>query len=612
MKLKRYFTMFLALALVFVGFHAEGMTVSAAEGTGGVNTGTYEQMEDSDAAIAAAADESASPAPSESAAPDESASPAPGESVAPGESTSPAPGESAAPGESTSPEPGETETPETDEPAPDTDISWELEDGTLTISGVGEMGTLSGFDKDQVTSVVIEEGVTSIGMGAFSNCKSLKSVAIPKSVTSIGGNAFFGCSALESVTIPNSVVSISWNAFSDCSSLKSVTIPDSVTSIGGGAFSSCSSLTSVTISNNITSITWGMFSGCSALTSVAIPNSVTWIGAYAFADCSALASVTIRDSVTSIGECAFEGCRSLISIMIPDSVTSIEHNAFDGCRSLKSVSLPKVTTIEYMTFANCTSLAQVEIPDSVKAIEYQAFANCASLSSVMFKGDAPELAVRSIDLSDADNDPKDYAGFIFQGVTATVCYPLDNATWTSEVKQKFGEGAHLAWARGDSSYAMDPVSIDLIYKAGSRGGLTFRCYHSLDDFVSATVDGKVLDPSNYKVEEGSTRLVIVSEFLDKLSPGEHTLTINYEGDCSVDVHFYIQRTNSAAGTPATPGSGDSLNNTSDGNSTSGGKTSFDYTYKTGEKTGIDNIILIICGICMMGCLFKLYMNKKHE
>lgn len=96
----------------------------------------------------------------------------------------------------------------------------------------------------EITDLIIPDGVTSIGKGAFSNCISLKSVTIPNSVTSIGQSAFSGCTSLTSVTIPNSVTSIGEGAFSN-SGLTSVTIPNSVTSIGKNAFQGCTSLTQV-------------------------------------------------------------------------------------------------------------------------------------------------------------------------------------------------------------------------------------------------------------------------------------------------------------------------------------------------------------------------------
>lgn len=123
--------------------------------------------------------------------------------------------------------------------------SWTLtDDGTLTISGTGEIKGVSWYEMD-VRNAVIESGVTSIGDEAFYGCSSLESVVIPEGVTSIGRHAFTDCSSLTSVVIPGGVTSISEGAFADCSSLTSVTIPETVTYIGEDAFRDCSSLTDI-------------------------------------------------------------------------------------------------------------------------------------------------------------------------------------------------------------------------------------------------------------------------------------------------------------------------------------------------------------------------------
>ena len=178
--------------------------------------------------------------------------------------------------------------------------------GTLTIQGSGEMTSnpWSSY-KDDIKTVIIKEGVTSIGNNAFSSCYGLTSITIPNSVTSIGEWAFWFCSDLTSITIGNSVRSIGDGAFRGCSGLTSITIPNSVTSIGMSAFSVCSGLTSVTIGNSVTSIGDYAFFGCSGLPSITIPNSVTSIGSEAFEDCTGLTSVTIGSGVTYIGKNAF-------------------------------------------------------------------------------------------------------------------------------------------------------------------------------------------------------------------------------------------------------------------------------------------------------------------
>ena len=215
-------------------------------------------------------------------------------------------------------------------------VSWSLKNGVLTISGTGKMTDYSDDDdnrspfydrQDDIKSVVIKSGVTSIGNEAFTFCENITNVTIPSSVKNIGDYAFSDCWSLKSITIPDSVTSIGDDAFSDCWSLESITIPDSVTSIGDNAFSLCTSLTSVTIPNSVTSISALAFSFCKSLTSVTIPDSVTSIDYGAFSGCEKLKSVTIPDSVTSIGEQAFYDCESLKSVIVPKSVTSIGEKA---------------------------------------------------------------------------------------------------------------------------------------------------------------------------------------------------------------------------------------------------------------------------------------------
>ena len=194
-------------------------------------------------------------------------------------------------------------------------LTWTLDsEGTLTISGKGEMKDYDYFSDPWVRSAV-------------------KCVSIESGVTCIGDYAFHNCTNLTGVTIPNSVTSIGGSAFSDCSSLTSITIPSSVTSIGERVFEGCSSLTSVTIPNSVTSIGEGAFWGCGSLTSVTIPSSVTSIGERAFYDCSSLTSVTIPKSVSSIGENAFACCRGLERACFYGNAPDVWPNTFSGCES---------------------------------------------------------------------------------------------------------------------------------------------------------------------------------------------------------------------------------------------------------------------------------------
>ena len=329
--------------------------------------------------------------------------------------------------------------------------SFDESTGVLTISGTGDMNqwledVSPWYGETRIKTLIIDEGVTSVGGGAFQNCSNLSNVQFPNSLTLINSDAFLNCTSLASVTIPdgvkridnsafegckrltsfsvnegnsnyssqdgvlfnkdkteiiqysigneraiydipNSVTSIGYSAFSGCTSLTSVTIPDSVISIGDSAFLKCTNLSNVTIPNSVTSIENSAFSGCSSLTSIAIPDSVTSIGNSAFEECTNLSNVTIPNSVTSIGDYTFYNCKRLRSVTIPNSVISIDESAFECCTSLTSITIPNsVTSIGASAFSECTSLTNVTIPDSLTEIGSFAFSDCSNLNEINYNG----------------------------------------------------------------------------------------------------------------------------------------------------------------------------------------------------------------------------------
>lgn len=163
------------------------------------------------------------------------------------------------------------------------DVTWTLnkKKRELVISGKGDMWDYnneekkspfySGYDDNNVTvnddivSVKIEDGVTSIGDGAFESCESMTNVTIPDSVTRIGDSAFMNCTNLKNIVVPGSVTRIGNAAFSGCHSLKEFIIPDGVTSTGICTFRSCYSLESISIPDSVTSIDEYAFLHCDRL-----------------------------------------------------------------------------------------------------------------------------------------------------------------------------------------------------------------------------------------------------------------------------------------------------------------------------------------------------------
>ncbi len=247
------------------------------------------------------------------------------------------------------------------------------------------------IDGEEVTDLVIPDGIKTIGKYTFWQATLLTSVTIPNSVTSIGDYAFGYCNNLKSIAIGDKVTSIGEGAFEYCSAT-SVTIPNSVTDISVFAFGR---VKNIVYSGSATGCPWGALTVNGNIdgdfiyadtekkqltayignsTNVTIPNSVTSIRDYAFNDYHCLESITIPESVKNIGILAFYNCDSLTSVTIPNSVTRIGSGAFEHCDKLSSVTIGNsVTYIGAYAFEYCANLTSVNIPNSVKRIDDQAF-----------------------------------------------------------------------------------------------------------------------------------------------------------------------------------------------------------------------------------------------
>ena len=289
-------------------------------------------------------------------------------------------------------------------------LTWELKDGVLTISGTGPMANnIKDWQDWNITKVIIEEGVTSIGSSAFYKCAKLKEVVIPNTVTEIGYGAFRLCTSLESVTIPDSVTSLPAAAFKECHKLQKVSLGEGITVIGEAAFADCWDLVGVTLGSRVTQIDGSAFQNCYDLTTIDLPRTLTKLDYCVFSgsglqkivlpagltelpkelfqDCVNLTEVIIPDGVTTIGSRAFKGCIRLETIQLPKNLTAISDSMFLGCKSLRNIVIPEgVTTLGVAAFRECESLQEVLLPESLKTIGNNAFIYCTSLHTV----DLPE------------------------------------------------------------------------------------------------------------------------------------------------------------------------------------------------------------------------------
>lgn len=185
-------------------------------------------------------------------------------------------------------------------------LYWEYADGTLSISGSGPMEDyLTVLDppwrhlQQEVHTIYIDEGVTTIGENTFFKFKNLTTLRLPDSLTKIGFAAFVGCENLTWIfnanleqAIPDNVQIIDIAAFADCVSIPYLDLGQGVQIIGSSAFSECHSLSQILLSPALTEIQNSAFYKCDNLTELFIPASVTTIGEWAFYGCTGL--VTVR------------------------------------------------------------------------------------------------------------------------------------------------------------------------------------------------------------------------------------------------------------------------------------------------------------------------------
>ena len=213
------------------------------------------------------------------------------------------------------------------------------------------------YSKDSaMTDIVIPSmwnGVTVTKLIGF-NRSNITSVVIPDSLTEISDNAFFECKNLTSVTIGKNVKRIGKSAFKNCLSLTTIEIPKGVEIIDESAFEYCESLVEVKIGESVKTIGTAAFAGCILLETADLPADLEYIGNSAFADCYKLKNVVIGDKVTYLGARAFFVCQALEMVVVGKNITKILDQTFYGCTSVKSLTFkaPTISTV-FMAFWCC-------------------------------------------------------------------------------------------------------------------------------------------------------------------------------------------------------------------------------------------------------------------
>ena len=277
---------------------------------------------------------------------------------------------------------------------------------TMYVEGVGEMDNyyyseyiVIGSDpapyrpwRPFIRKVVIEDGVSAIGMSAFFKFRNLREVEIPDSVNVVQGYAFQDCRRLREVTAEGADF-VGPEAFRGCMELQTVTLKNGDGSWGNiydGAFRDCVSLKHAVV-NDKTFFAEECFAGCENLETIQVVKPLK-IGTHAFMNCRSLTAFPLGNTVEKesdeegylgypdIGEGAFLNCTSLEAIELPPSTRKIPDSFFKGCTSLTTVWMPEtVTEIGENVFAGCEFLAEISLPSRLRVIGRGAFTGCVNV-----------------------------------------------------------------------------------------------------------------------------------------------------------------------------------------------------------------------------------------
>lgn len=298
-------------------------------------------------------------------------------------------------------------------------VTWILDNGTLTISGTGDMWDwdyetdIPWYGKEYQTAI-IEEGVTSICNDAFLHCDSLTNIQIPSSVMSIGSFSIYKCGLKD---IYYKGTQEDWNKIiiDDTNELERVTIhfAPSVTPIP----------TQLPTSGTDGGISWSVRGETLTITGGQMPDYIDiqapWsghrdkikniiitygvqnIGAWAFSAMRNVTNVSIAGSVRSIGAGAFGECASLKNIMLPQSLIGIGERAF-GYSGLTKITVPSsVTTINSGAFAN-TPLTEMTLPFIGSQV---GTSNTSDTFSYIFDGNVP-ATLKTVVITNETNVPE--------------------------------------------------------------------------------------------------------------------------------------------------------------------------------------------------------------
>lgn len=285
-------------------------------------------------------------------------------------------------------------------------------------------------------TVVVPDGVHTIGEGAFKGCISIETVLLPDTVTVISDNAFKGCRRLMQIKLPSSLKTVGSYAFHRCHMLQSISLPDGVKELGNCVFLYCDSLEEVSmpgvrslgkqvflndvslkklhISRELSiSCICDVFTGCGKLEEViltdtvySLKNAVSLISAEA--DIPPLIrtiAVDIYRMMEIENQNVLKFLTNIRNVELPEGITGIGKSCFFDKKGIVSVKLPSTLRfIDSRAFRNCINLERVEFGYDDVSISPDAFKNCTTLKYIRL-ADGKEYALEGLEVPGGEVPP---------------------------------------------------------------------------------------------------------------------------------------------------------------------------------------------------------------
>lgn len=290
-----------------------------------------------------------------------------------------------------------------------------------SMTSIGE----DAFASTAISSAVIPSGVKTLNY-TFNDCENLNTVKLSEGVTTIGVQTFAECTGLTEISIPSTVTSIGANAFSNCSSLAEIVLPDGVFTISGNAMEGCPAVLyayqNTTTSRALDAVGYEYI----ALADEGeCGDNVTWTldangtlrirGSGAMKDYSndapapwgtEIKALEVGEGVTYIGKATFKNYEALKTVRLPSSLKFIAVEAFHKCNGLMAVYIPSLEDWLSIEFVDYNSnpltyagnlyvggglLTELVIPDGVERIGKYTFQGCSSIRSVVIPGSVKEM-----------------------------------------------------------------------------------------------------------------------------------------------------------------------------------------------------------------------------